>query len=116
MKKAIKGALLSGLVYPGLGQYVLGRKVIGATCMAIITACIVYIVTKIITLISVILDQMTQAVAKGSLDTFNALETTLKTVHESSLLGNAVPIVILLCWIGSIIHAYLIGKELDGAE
>jgi len=116
MKKALKGALLSGLVYPGLGQYVLGRKGIGVTCMAIITACIVYIVTRIITLISIILDQMTEAVAKGSLDTFNALETTLKTVHESSLFGNAVPIVILFCWIGSIIHAYLIGKELDGVE
>ncbi len=116
MKKSLKGALLSGLVYPGLGQCVLGRNSIGITCITITTACIVYIVTRIITLISVILEQMTQVVAKGSLDTFNALETTLKTVHESSLIGNTVPIVILFCWIGSTIHAYLIGKRLDEAE
>jgi len=116
MKNSLKGALLSGLVYPGLGQYVLGRKGIGTACMAIITACIVYVVTRIIRLISVILEQMTQVIAKGSVDTFSHLETTLKTVHDLSLLGKAVPIVILFCWIGSIIHAYLIGKELDGAE
>ncbi len=116
VKKSFKGALLSCLVYPGLGQYVLGRKGIGTTYMAVITACIVYIVIRMIKLIPVILEQMTQMMAKGPLDIFSLLEISLKTVNGSSLLDNAVPIVILLCWIGSTIHAYQIGKELDGAD
>ncbi len=113
MKQSLKGALLSGLVYPGLGQYVLGRKGIGTSYMAVITACIIYIVTRVIKLISVALEQMTQMIEKGSSDIFNPLETAFKSSYGSSWLDNAVPFVILFCWIGSIIHAYLIGRELD---
>jgi TM2 domain-containing membrane protein YozV len=38
MKKSIKGVLLSGLVYPGLGQFILGHITTGIIFILLTTA------------------------------------------------------------------------------
>ncbi|MEA2083602.1 MAG: hypothetical protein U9O82_05050 [Thermodesulfobacteriota bacterium] len=113
MKKAVKGALLSGLVYPGLGQVVLGRPGTGIAFILAATAGIGMIIYKIMTSISLIMDQTISMVENGGVSFNKIVQISMNVTQSGFSLFNSAPILFFLCWLGSIIHAYFVGDKLD---
>lgn len=113
MKKAIKGALLSGLVYPGLGQVVLGSTGVGLAFILVATAGISTIIYKIMTSISLIMDQTISMAESGGVSYDKMVRISINAVQNGSPLLDSTPTLLFLCWLCSIIHAYIVGGSLD---
>jgi len=112
MKKSIKGAVFSGLVFPGLGQVVLKRYRRGFILMFVTLASIMAIAIKIVQLALTILENIgmngtdvdVQAITQEASRVISASDSTL---YQLCML------VIIACWIFGTIDAYRIGKEMD---
>lgn len=98
MKHAIKGALLSGLVLPGLGQVVLKQYVRGFAFMVVALGCTVWIVNSAV------------EAAMTSLQNLEGLAPPPPPVA-----GDAGPAVWILglCWLAALVDAYRLGARLD---
>ena len=115
MKNAIKGALFSGLVFPGLGQMVLKQKMRGAIIVLAVLTSLYFLVMKIMeTAMAIVEDVQSQG---GIVNVANVAETATRLTTESAETSlNLLLILILICWIASTIDAYRIGKQLDKTE
>ena len=115
MKHAIKGALLSGLVFPGMGQIALKHYKKGIVLVLVVFACISYIVMKVVEMASSILERID--INSGAVD-INAITNAATQATESSgnLAVNIASLLILACWIYGIVDAYGAGKALDSKK
>lgn len=111
MRQAIKGVLISGLVFPGVGQFVLKRVGIGLVFMIIAIACLTVI-------ISAVAQQAMNALA--NLASVAAIDpNALANVAQQAANGTAGPfynlavIVLSICWVWSMVDAWLAGKAMD---
>lgn len=117
MKESLRGAFLSGLVFPGLGQWVLGRKALACTFMILTIAGVGMIFLEISQRISSIREQVLLEAEKGVLDFGRILElATASSKVGNSLLENTGLILIIGCWAASALHAYLVGKKFEDAN
>jgi len=112
VSKAIKGALFSGLVFPGVGELVLKSYARGIAFVALSLACLGTLVGIAVQQAQRVLDAM---LASGEVVD---LDTITRTAHEAatgsaSRVANAALLVLALCWIASIVDAYRIGKRAD---
>jgi large-conductance mechanosensitive channel len=115
MNNALKAALLSGLVFPGLGQVNLKHYKRGIALMLIVSASLLVIVVKVVLQAFLILEKIEsggQAINMSSI--LNA--TTQASTTSDSLLYNFVLFLIIACWIIGIVDAYRIGKKKDLEE
>ncbi len=112
MKNSLKGALLSGLVFPGLGQIVLRRYKRGAAIMLIVLACLIIVVVKAVQHALVILEKIE---SEGGEITMSAISNAAHEAAASSgtLTFNLALLLIILCWIAGTVDAYRIGKKRD---
>jgi len=112
MKNSTKGALFSGLVFPGLGQVVLQRKRRGAAIMVAVLACITLFVMKALEVANAILENMELT---GGLIDMNSISDAANQASAMSgdLVLNGALLVILVLWLFATIDAYSIGKKLD---
>jgi len=113
MKTSIKAALLSALVFPGLGQMYLKRYVRGLIPMVfILTGLGVLIVQATVGALQV-LDKIQIQLQGGTVD-MNAVSNL---AAGSSIHGDPYSSLISLgiagCWVFSVIDAYRLGKEKD---
>lgn len=107
MTNARKGVLLSALVLPGLGQFILKRKMRGSLVMIAILALLGALGVQIMNAALTALQNINMPVEQID---FNVLyDTVLQASTGCSLLAS----LLLLGWLGASIDAYLIGKELD---
>jgi hypothetical protein len=112
MKKSLKGALLSGLVFPGAGQLALKQKARGIALICIVLASLGVIIAKGTQIALAILQKI--EVQGGVLDMQTIAQASNRAVVASdSYIMHGGILLILLCWIFSIIDAYRIGKKLD---
>ena len=113
MKESTKGALLSALVYPGLGQLVLGAKVSGVFFAVLTTTGLLLILYRITIRVYRALDQILPELTGR----FGDLRNVLALVDQSTYPGWTVEIISLIlvfvCWGASILHAYWVGSRLD---
>jgi len=112
MKQSTTGVLLSGLVYPGLGQVILGRKFTGVGFISLTTIVIIGIVFRIAERLYFALDQMMRLGGEQALE----LDRLIELLRASDT-GWHVEIfglmLLVFCWLASIVHAYLLGQKLD---
>jgi len=115
MNNAIKGALLSGLLFPGFGQVVLKHYKRGIVLMlsvlTALTVVVVYVVQQALTILEKI------ELEGGSLEMSaisNAVAQASNTSYSHIL--NFVSLLIIFCWIFGIVDAYRIGKKKDLEE
>jgi len=103
MKQAIKGALLSGLVFPGLGHFALKHYPRGLAFMAVALASTVYIVKMAV-------DEVIRSLS--------ALDPAAVANLPVTTGGHAGPglWVLCLCWLWGVLDAYRIGDKLDQQE
>lgn len=113
MKNSTKGALLSGLVYPGVGQISLGRRGVGALFMALATAGLAVTVRGIMNRTSLMMDQITPLLAKGQMTTERLIQTATRHAGPQSYLEDLAVWILICCWAASVGHAYLLGRRID---
>jgi hypothetical protein len=112
MTNAMKGALLSGLVFPGLGQLALKRYQRGVVFILAIVAGLMVIVAQAAREAGRILDAIE---AGGGVIDEDAMSRAIAqaTAWSGNLAFNLLLFAITLCWIYSAVDAYRIGKQQD---
>ena len=115
MKNAVKGALLSGLILPGLGQFVLKRRKRGAGIMLVVFASLAFIVYEVVQRALLIVDKLMTGTGDIGINDIPDAATHAFTASQSLAL-NAAFVIILGCWVLGIIDAYTEGRKIDRAD
>jgi tellurite resistance protein TehA-like permease len=113
MKESTKGMLLSGLVYPGLGQLILGRVPSGIVFVILATAGFIVLIYRIIQRAFHMIDQVLPLLADNKLDVITLKEMLSRDSAGGWGLETISLIVIAGSWLVAIGHAYFVGKKID---
>jgi hypothetical protein len=115
MNNSLKGAFLSGLIFPGLGQVVLKHYKRGAVIMLTVLVSLSIIVVKAVQHALAILEKIESEGGAISMSTISDAATQAATT-SGSLTFNLVLLLVILCWIIGVVDAYRIGKKKDIEE
>lgn len=112
MSNALKGALLSGLVLPGLGQIVLKQYRRGMVIMLVVIASLSVIVAETVQQALAILEQIE---LQGDAIDMTAISNAaaLESVQSGDVMLNFLVWFLIVCWVAGTIDAYRIGKRKD---
>jgi hypothetical protein len=112
MNNSLKGALWSGLIFPGLGQVVLKRYKRGAIIMLAVLVSLAVMVVKAVENAFAILEKIELEGGAINMSTIsNAV--TQASISSGSLTFNLLLLLIIVCWIIGVVDAYRIGREKD---
>ena len=115
MNHSVKGAFLSGAVFPGLGQVVLKHYVRGIALMLAVSASLVVLVKKAVEQALAILEKVQWE--GGSIDmTAITNAATQASTSSESVTFNLLLFLIVSCWLIGTVDAYRIGKKKDLEE
>ena len=112
MKNSMKGALLSGLVFPGLGQIALKHYWRGGALILAVMAGLYIMIATDIQQAYAILDTIEAEGGMPDSDTISQAAAQAVAASDSPMI-TAVSVLIMVCWIVGIIDAYRIGKQKD---
>jgi hypothetical protein len=112
MKNSMKGALLSGLVFPGLGQIALKHYWRGFTLVLAVMACLYIMIVTAAQQAYAILDTIEAEGGMPDSDTISQAAAQAAAASDSPVI-TVVSLLIVVCWIVAIIDAYRIGKQKD---
>ncbi len=112
MNNSIKGALFSGLVFPGLGQVVLKHYKRGIVLMFTVFAILMVIVIKAVQDALTVLEMIELEGGVIDLQTITDAATQAASTFDSGIY-NLGFLLIVICWIFGILDAYKIGKKMD---
>ena len=107
MHRSVKAVVLSALVFPGAGQWFLKRGARACLFVLPTIAAIAVFVNDALEQATLIANQILAGTAP--VDPL-ALAARLEEGGGDSALGTAAAIVLVVCWIGSIIDAYLLAR------
>lgn len=115
MTHSLKAVLLSGLVFPGLGQWLLGHRMRAAIFMLAVSICLIIIVHQATQQAYAVLDQL--QLEGGALDivTITNAATQATSNIDSSVVQLAL-IALIFIWVAGIVDAYLVGRLKDRKE
>jgi hypothetical protein len=112
MSNSLKGALLSGVIFPGLGQVILKHYKRGIVLMFTVFASLMVIIFKVVQHAFTILGKI--ELEGGVIDIKTITDAATKASSTSdSLIYNFGILLILICWIFGTVDAYRIGKKKD---
>ncbi|MBP1732517.1 MAG: hypothetical protein H6Q55_2946 [Deltaproteobacteria bacterium] len=112
---ALKGALLSGVVFPGLGQFALKRYGRGIAFMLTTLAGVVVLVGMALQRAFTIFEKI--ELEGGAIDMGTVLRVaTQASAPSDNLVFTAVFLALILCWIVGVVDAYRVGKKMDSVE
>ena len=115
MKNSIKGALLSGVVFPGLGQVTLKHYKKGIALMLIASVTMLLIIVKAVQHAFIILNKI--ELEGGVINGRAILNATAQaSTISDSFIFNVTLLLIILCWMVGVVDAYRIGKKKDIEE
>ena len=113
MKESTKGILLSALVYPGLGQLVLGSKWSGILFAGLTTAGLLVIIYRLSIRFYLALDQI-PTILTGDLRDLGRIFTIIdQSAYPDWSIECYGLLIVAICWVTSIIHACWAGNRLD---
>lgn len=115
MTNALKGGLLSALVFPGVGQAVLKHYKRGIVLMITVFIGMAAIVVIAVQEALSILEKIESEGGVMDMDTISSVATQA-TLSSGSFMINSLLLFIMICWIFGIIDAYRIGKKKDLEE
>jgi hypothetical protein len=113
MKNSTKGMLLSGLIYPGLGQLILGYILSGIILALLATTDFCILLYRILLRTWRVLDQILPLLAEQKLDLHTLIELLNRDPAEGWWLENISLISLVGIWLVGIGHAYFVGKKMD---
>jgi TM2 domain-containing membrane protein YozV len=109
MKTAIKAALLSGFVFPGLGQIYLKKYKRGLTMMILVLLALGIIIRTVIVSAMESLKAIESGGGIADMQTISNL-ARIDSVHSGINL-NFILLFVLCCWLFSVVDAYKIAKR-----
>ena len=112
MNNSLKGALLSGLVYPGLGQVMLKYYKRGAVLMIAITVTLLAVLIKAVQQAFTILEKIESEGGEIDMSTILSTATQASTTSDS-LIFKLLLWLVIFCWIIGVVDAYRIGRKKD---
>ena len=115
MNNSLKGALLSGVVFPGLGQIILKHYKRGIALMLTVLASLLVIVAKAVQQALTILEKINSEGGAINMSTISNIATQASTTLDS-LIFNFVLLLMIFCWVIGVVDAYIIGKKKDLEE
>ena len=114
MKQAVKGALLSGTVFPGLGQIVLKHYARGIALMITVTAGVAALVKIALEQALAILEQIQWDGGTIDMSAISRAAARAST-HSDSSTFKLLLLLIVCCWVIGTVDAYRIGRRKDRA-
>ena len=115
MRKSLKGALLSGLVFPGCGQFVMKHYTRGIALMIIVFVCLVVIGVKVQQQTFSVLENIEYG--NGAIDMSEILNSVnLVDTTSGNVIYRFASFLLLFCWIIGVIDAYRMGWRKDREE
>jgi hypothetical protein len=112
MKRSTKAALLSGLVFPGIGHMVLKRYRRGSVLMLLALAAFSVVVTQVLQRALTIVDRIESGAMP--LDSGAIAEAVSRSsAGANSLVESTAMIVLVACWLIGIIDSYRLGVTRD---
>ena len=112
MNNSLKGALLSGLVYPGLGQVMLKYYKRGAVLMIAITVTLLAVLIKAVQQAFTILEKIESESGEIDMSTISSAATQAFTTSDS-LIFKLLLWLVIFCWVIGVVDAYSIGRKKD---
>ena len=109
MKSSIKAALLSGLVFPGLGQIYLKRYTRGLTILILVLSALCIIIG---TVVASALESLKAIQSGGGIADMQTVSNLARidSVHSGINL-NFILLFVLCCWLFSVLDDYRIGEK-----
>lgn len=112
MRKSLKAALFSALVFPGGGHFVLGKRVRGALLVAVSIACLYVLLSTALE----IAGQISDEILSGQIP-LDAVRLTEEVSRRSAAGGSrAVTLSTYLlgaCWLIGIVDSWRVGRSQD---
>ena len=115
MSNSFKAALLSGLVFPGLGHIILKHRKRGIALMLAVLVGLLVIVVKAVQQALTILEKIESEGGLIDMNTIHNAATQASTSFYSPIF-KLVLLFIILCWFIGVVDAYRIGKRKDIKE
>ena len=113
MKQNVKGMLLSGLVFPGLGQISMGKRTMGYVMVILTMAGMVGLTYGLTQRIPPLVEQVVLDMG-DQVDFSRIVDLSMQAVSTQQWwLEKICANLLLLCWVGSIIHAGVVGRRRD---
>ena len=112
MNNALKGALWSGLIFPGLGHIVLKHYKRGAVIILAVLVSMAAVVAKAVQHARAILDKIELEGGAMNMSTISHAATEAST-NYGSLTLNLLLLLPIVFWIIGVVDAYRIGKKKD---
>ena len=112
MKKSTKAALLSALVFPGMGHFHLKKYIPGVVLAGSVFAGLYFLITKTLERTLHIADKIQGGEVQPDIAAISALLLEQPTGAEAQLL-NAATAVLIISWLISIVDSYRIGRAQD---
>jgi len=110
MKKSLKGALLSGLIFPGAGQLWLKHTVRGIGFIIAVALSLAVIVMKVAGQALAMLEKIESE--GGAVDLLAIVNSANASSYHDAAIKYAT-LALLLSWVASIADAYLLGQKKD---
>lgn len=112
MKKSLKAGLLSGLIFPGLGHFVVGAYRRGTVLLLVTAAALWKTISIAVARAMEVVDQINNGeIAPDIMSVQRAVENS--TGGVDSRVGSYLLVVLLVCWVIGIVDSYRLGTELD---
>lgn len=114
MKKATKAALLSALVFPGVGHFYLKRWLTGALLAGVAAYAVYTIASVMLRVTRNVAAEVESGAVSADLGTLTQLVTQQLSGTEQAT--NSASTVLVGCWVIGIVGAYLQGRLQDGRD
>jgi hypothetical protein len=112
MSKAVKAALLSGLVFPGIGHFYLKRHVPGAVLAVAATGSLYVLVSRALERAQVIADKIASGEVPLDVEAITNLVTAPSTGAAAQVI-NIATAVLLISWLVGIVDSFRVGYLQD---
>ena len=108
MKKSSKAALLSGLIFPGIGHFFLKEYFRGSALVVLSLAALSVVVTSAYQHALAIVDRVVSGDVSMEAGAIAQAVSDSTTVADS-LVENTAVIILLACWLAGIVDSYRLG-------
>ncbi|MCW9030276.1 MAG: DUF5683 domain-containing protein [Gammaproteobacteria bacterium] len=110
MNQSTKAALLSALVFPGVGQIVNGHKKRGWSFIGLMMVILYLLISKIMQQASMVIAEMQKKGTPINVEEISKLSSELVSFSDNMFLNIAL-LLLIVTWIVSVIDAYRSGKK-----
>lgn len=110
MNKSIKAALISGLIFPGIGQVSIGHKKRGWVIILVNSIFLYMIINEIIQQASSLVEKIQKSGVPLDYEAISNKTSEFVSFSDNSSL-NTLLMLLIFSWLASVIDAYLLGKK-----